>query len=177
MTNLDTKHEKSLIKMLCKRVDGVGDVTAIYISENFDSLQEFLNGSDTDFKNIKDRKGRQKIKSDTINGIIDIKKNIPKNHTVRETAFFVLAETWLNTNLKHLNELNLDEIEINPFLSKALSFKSSDEIISFNVYQSVTRSIVTSWGMMVENFLIYAGAEKNKTSFIRKFINIWYCIY
>ena len=67
-----------------------------------------------------------------------------------------------------MEELELDKIDINPFLAKALSLKTADEIISFNVYQSVTRSIVTSWGMMVENFLIYAGSEKNREKFTTK---------
>jgi hypothetical protein len=168
MTNLDTKHEKALIEMLSQKVECVGAKTAIIISENFDSLQEFLKGTRKDFEEIKSRKNRQMIKSEVINKIIDINKKIPKNLTVRETAFFVLADHWLTTNLNHLKELELDKIEINPFLAKALSLKSANEIITFNVYQSVTRSIVTSWGMMVENFLIYAGAEKNKTTFTTK---------
>jgi len=168
MTELDTKHEKALIEMLSQKVECVGAKTAIIISENFDSLQEFLNGTKKDFEGIKNRKNRQMVKTEAIDKIIDINKKIPKKLTVRETAFFVLADHWLTTNLNTLEELELDKIEINPFLAKALSLKTANEIITFNVYQSVTRSIVTSWGMMVENFLIYAGAEKNKHTFTTK---------
>jgi len=168
MTNLDTKIEKELIEIICKKVDCVGNKTAVYISENFDSLHEFLEGVKTDFEEITDRKGNRKINSKTIQNILDVKKNIPTHLTSRETAFFILAENWLKTNIEHLKDLSLDKIEINPFLVKALSLKSSEEIIAFNVYQSVTRSIVTSWGMMVENFLIFAGSEKNKKKFTDK---------
>jgi len=168
MTELDTKHEKALIEMLSQKVECVGAKTAIIISENFDSLQEFLNGTKKDFEGIKNRKNRQMVKTEAIDKIIDINKKIPKKLTVRETAFFVLADHWLTTNLNTLEELELDKIEINPFLAKALSLKTANEIITFNVYQSVTRSIVTSWGMMVENFLIYTGAEKNKHTFTTK---------
>jgi len=168
MPELDKVHEKELIELICLKVNKVGKTLASYVTENFDTLDEFLNADTEEFKQITDRKNRPKLKSQQIIDILDQKKEIPKKLSVRETAFFVLTKNFLEGNINNLKNLELDSIDINPFLVKALGFKSSKEIISFNVYQAVTRSIVTSWGMMVENFLIYAGSEKNKEKFTSK---------
>jgi hypothetical protein len=168
MTDLDKVHEKELIELICLKVNKIGEKLASYVTENFDTLDEFLNAESKEFEQITDMKNRSKLKPEQITGILEQKKDIPKKLSVRETAFFVLAKTFLEGNVNNLQNLKLDSIEINPFLAKALGLKSSKEIISFNVYQAVTRSIVTSWGMMVENFLIYAGSEKNKEKFTTK---------
>lgn len=168
MTDLDKVHEKELIELICLKVNKIGKTLASYITENFDTLDEFLNADSKEFEQITDRKNRPKLKPEQITDILKEKKDIPKKLSVRETAFFVLAKHFLEGNVNNLQKLKLDSMDINPFLAKALGLKSSKEIISFNVYQAVTRSIVTSWGMMVENFLIFAGSEKNKEKFTNK---------
>jgi len=49
----------------------------------------------------------------------------------------------------------------NPLLIEALDLKEPKDIISFVIYQSVTRSVVTAWGTCVEKMVKYAGCEKN----------------
>ncbi|MCK8828408.1 hypothetical protein MWH25_11790 [Natroniella acetigena] len=42
---------------------------------------------------------------------------------------------------------------------RALKFEQAEEVILFYLYQRITRSIVTSWGMTVENIAKSCGAE------------------
>lgn len=48
-------------------------------------------------------------------------------------------------------EQMVDESAINPFLAKALGFNDFDSLARFYVYQRVGRSLVTSFGMVLED--------------------------
>jgi hypothetical protein len=62
--------------------------------------------------------------------------------------------------METLRSTTLNNLDINPFLMKVLNFKTPEDILEFNLYQTVTRSIVTSWGMAVEGLLFRCGADK-----------------
>ncbi len=55
----------------------------------------------------------------------------------------------------------ISESAINPILAKALGFKDFDSLARFYVYQRVGRSLVTSFGMKMENLVkLVSGGEK-----------------
>jgi len=57
----------------------------------------------------------------------------------------------------------IEESAINPFLAKALGFENFDDLTRFYVYQRVGRSIVTSFGMKLEDVVkTIAGGEKGE---------------
>lgn len=47
----------------------------------------------------------------------------------------------------------IDESKINPFLAKALGFKDFESLARFYVYQTIGRSVVTSFGSRMEKIL------------------------
>lgn len=64
-------------------------------------------------------------------------------------------QNFLNRAVKIINELSAEsmiaESAINPFLAKALGFNDFDSLARFYVYQRVGRSLVTSFGMKLED--------------------------
>ncbi len=53
-------------------------------------------------------------------------------------------------------------INMNPFLIRALNLKTPKEVIRFNAYQTITRSIVTSMGTSLEYMVGNSGARMGK---------------
>ncbi|MFP4009071.1 MAG: hypothetical protein ACLFV6_13860 [Spirulinaceae cyanobacterium] len=53
-----------------------------------------------------------------------------------------------------LENLNLDDLNPNPFLIQALNLDNPQELIKLNVYMAATRSIVTSMGFFIEKLLV-----------------------
>jgi hypothetical protein len=72
-----------------------------------------------------------------------------------------LGRAFLKTQIKMVNDLKFQSFDINPLLAKALSLDTPQKIIAFNVYQTITRSIVTSWGFTVEQITKFVGGSKN----------------
>ena len=60
-------------------------------------------------------------------------------------------------------ERMIEESAINPILAKALGFKDFDSLARFYVYQRIGRSLVTSFGMKMENLVkIVVDGEKGE---------------
>ncbi len=132
---------------------------AVSIASQFSTLSSF---TDTNFKTQKILRGdkteiilnikqRDKIES--------IKKYINLKYSIRENWIKYLANAFVETQLRNLNLLSLDMMNMNPFLIKALNFKTPNEVIRFNVYQTATRSIVTSMGFTLESMVGHSGAR------------------
>jgi len=77
-----------------------------------------------------------------------------------------LAE-FLTRSIEIINELSAErmikESAINPLLAKALGFHDFESLARFYVYQRVGRSLVTSFGSRMEEFVkIIIGGEKGE---------------
>ena len=60
-------------------------------------------------------------------------------------------------------ERMIEESAINPILAKALGFKDFDSLARFYVYQRIGRSLVTSFGMKMENLVkLVVDGEKGE---------------
>lgn len=62
--------------------------------------------------------------------------------------------------MHNVKNTKLERINMNPFLIRVLNLKTPDEVIRFNVYQAVTRSIVTSMGMSLEYMIGSSGTAR-----------------
>jgi len=91
-----------------------------------------------------------------------LKKFVNKSGTVRANWMWYLSQNFINTTMRNIKELSLDTMNVNPFLIRALNLESPDEVVRFNVYQTATRSIVTSMGFTLENLVARSGARKGK---------------
>jgi hypothetical protein len=161
LSELKERYEDELIYELAKGASGVGPSKAGAIVENFDSLKEFLEAKPEDFSQIKNRKDNRIISDEQIKSIMDVKKIIPPALEVRQAWLFKLSYDFIHSQVSMVSALNLDNIDINPLLMEALDLTEPKDIISFVIYQSVTRSVVTSWGMCVEKMVKYVGCEDN----------------
>ncbi|OGX27030.1 MAG: hypothetical protein A2Y03_00495 [Omnitrophica WOR_2 bacterium GWF2_38_59] len=153
------QYERKLIHELSCSADGIGEVVAGAVAGYFDDLQEFLNAESLEFLKIINRKGRRLLDDRKISGLMVVKNEIVKGLPVTETWIDFLAKQFIRRQVQTLNKMEFDNLDINPLLARALALKSPEEIIRFNLYQSITRSVVTSWGNMVERMLMFSGCE------------------
>lgn len=85
-----------------------------------------------------------------------IKNTVPYSSDVRENWMRLFANNYTANLIEHIRNLSLDIMNINPFLIKALNLRVPKEVIRFNVYQTATISIVTSFGTTVEKIIGYS---------------------
>lgn len=150
----------ALIQCEVTKVSGLGQKTATAISVYYGSFNGFLAADEASLRTLKNSKGQQIVKDNLIPQILNLIEQLPKGYSVRETWIRMLVWEFFHKQLEMLEKLSLNSLMINPFLVKALGLNTPEEIILFNLYQTVTRSIVTSWGHYVEQILRRSGAKE-----------------
>jgi len=83
----------------------------------------------------------------------------------RETAVEAEVKKFVEKGIQNIRELSAEELvhdaAINPFLVRALGIDDFDSLARFYVYQRVGRSLVTSFGTVIENMVrALSGGEK-----------------
>ena len=82
-----------------------------------------------------------------------------------------ILEDFLN-RVHKLSELQMDEVVVNPFLSAVLRLESKAEIIDFFLTQRLQRSIVTSFGSVIQEIAKTLDSEAHEEDidlvFVRK---------
>ena len=131
------------------------------IAYHFGSIDSFKNATKEDFENISFIDGEKPIKlSNTdyekINdfqqsGLLDSKLSIQENFVK------VLITEFINRQLQMIEGLTLESLNINPILAGALNLDNEKDLIRYYVYQSISRSVVTSVGFLVQNLILYAS--------------------
>jgi hypothetical protein len=159
--------EHDLIIAICIRVDGVGKTTATHISSYFDTISSFMNATRDDLLCLTKKSGTPILKPLQAEEIIRLRAHyLPTGvDDLREIWITYLVRDFVERAVKEIKETDFDELLINPFLIQAFSFKDHKEVITFCFYQKVTRSIVTSWGYVVERMLIASGGTPVKSGF------------
>lgn len=81
--------------------------------------------------------------------------------TISTEANFIkiLTRRFIQKQLEMLNDININKLNTNPLLCNALRFASIEDLVKFNVYSFVTRSIVTSMGGLIENLLLFSSPD------------------
>ncbi|MCK5581750.1 MAG: hypothetical protein KAJ18_10825 [Candidatus Omnitrophica bacterium] len=153
------EYEKEFIYEISLLVDGIGKTTAGALAEYFDSFDDFIKASVKDLSKVVNSKGKSILNDDKIKDLLLAKKELPSGLKITEVWIYFLAKQFIRNQVVSLQRMQLDDIEINPLLAKVLVLQTPADIIRFNIYQSVTRSVVTSWGSMVERMLKFSGCE------------------
>ncbi len=157
----ETQNVNDLIVAICQDVDGIGPTTANAVAADFmGNFSEFLDADAVRLEAIANSKKKRYLNDAQIHGVLDGKKPYIGKILIREAWIFHIGRQFLKTVVRNLKSLKLSDIDINPFLAIALELKTSGQVLKFNLYQSVTRSIVTSWGSVVETLLARCGGEK-----------------
>lgn len=162
-----TNLEQELIIELCKRVHKIGDKTAAHIASYLDTIDEFMLSKKEDLLAITNKRGKSLINSTQAETIISIRdKYLPSTVTdIRKMWITYLIRDFVERAVKEIQDTNIEKMLINPFLIRAFNFTDYREVVTFCFYQKVTRSIVTSWGFVVEKMLqVSGGIPLNKKS-------------
>lgn len=157
-------NEENLIVYLCKKVDKIGDTSAKAIADYFDcSIARFIDNQRT-FIHFKNSSGKQRLTASQIREIDDVIQHYIKgnNFNVNELWISILIRDFVRHSIEELQNTTLENLLINPFLVKAFGFDDHKEVVTFYFYQKITRSIVTSWGFIVEGLLLCSGAKKSE---------------
>lgn len=135
--------------------------------ENLRNLRYFDTKKPLFSKNIKELEERFKKTQEELRGIqIKVteffKKKLAKDKMdVRYIILAFLIKEFMDSLKRKLEIRSLDDLSINPHISTLLGLKDNvRELIQFNLYQNITRSIVTKWGSFVEELLFYSGSIK-----------------
>lgn len=130
-------------------------------SAHFGSVKSFLAAKRADFEKlifvIDDAtikltdKDYEKIKSFQESGILD------ENLTVQQNFVKILTTEFVNRQLRMIDSLSLDTLNVNPILAGALNLNNETDLIRYYVYQAISRSVVTSVGFLVQNLILYSS--------------------
>lgn len=130
-------------------------------SSHFGSIGSFLSAQREDFEkwvfimdnpNIKlTDKDFEKIKAFQESNFLDAQLSIQENFVKILTAEFV------NRQLQMIEHLELNTLNVNPILAGALNLNNETDLIRYYVYQSISRSVVTSVGFLVQNLILYSS--------------------
>ncbi|MDI6766250.1 MAG: PmeII family type II restriction endonuclease [Bacteroidota bacterium] len=161
MTEQQLEEHIELIAYLCKKIKGISKNTAGAIGVHFSSLSKFQTSDEEAFLDMRKADKSLLLKPEQISLIIRIKQTyLPRNiQDVREAWTMVLIRDFVNKAIEEIENATLDNLLINPFLIKAFAFQDHQEVVNFYFYQKVTRSIVTSWGFVVQHLLYHSGAD------------------
>jgi len=157
--------EEELISYLCKKVPGIGDKTADAIAVYLGDMESLFENTD-ELNHLCNLRGKPVVSNVQIKEIKKITGyyfHQPISN-LRKAWISVLIRDFVKNSMEEIENTDLNNLLINPFLIKAFGFDDHREVVTFYFYQKVTRSIVTSWGFAVEKLLLCSGAEESDLS-------------
>ena len=157
----DAKKEAidELVIEICMHVKGIGKAIAGAIAADFDGdLQAFLESNATRLSQLYKTSGKPLIAGELLTGLMETKSQVPKGLSPQETWVFYIGREFLKLQIEMVSSLGFRDFDINPLLAKALNLDTPRKVVSFNVYQTITRSVVTSWGYAVQQMAKRIGS-------------------
>lgn len=147
------------------------------IASRYATLRAFIEAQITDYNNFRTEEGLpcfRPLTDKEISAIENLKSIINIGDSVEKNFIRLLTNDFVKKQLTMLDEMSIDKLNSNPMLCKALNFQSADELVRYNAYAAISRSIVTSMGFLLQNLLLYSSeraydgrefAEGNDTKF------------
>ncbi len=152
-----------LIKQLIE-IDGIGKVTASRIAFHFEDINDFKDANYFIFQNITyQHQGKTRtinVSDNQFRGIELIQNEIDEDDSLLILYVRMTIKDFLENVQKNIKGLSLGNINCNPFLGAALRLSQNPEkFFKFNVWSSIQRSIVTSFGSTIEKLLLYCNED------------------
>ena len=152
-----------LIKQLIE-IDGIGKVTASRIAFHFEDINDFKDANYFIFQNITyQHQGKTRtinVSDKQFRGIELIQNEIDEDDSLLILYVRMTIKDFLENVQKNIKGLSLGNINCNPFLGAALRLSQNPEkFFKFNVWSSIQRSIVTSFGSTIEKLLLYCNED------------------
>ncbi len=138
----------------------MGETTARSIAGYLTTAHAFVKCTETDLLRAKNKNGRSFLTLQQAQELTRLRDQfLPHGKTdIRELWITALVRDFVENALSEINATDFDKLLINPFLIYAFNFTDHREVVRFCFYQKVTRSIVTSWGFVVQDMLIVTGS-------------------
>ena len=153
--------DELIIRLACQ-LKGVGKATAGAVAAEYEGkIRDFLTTDSQRLKTVTNSRGATLLSDDQITHLLRLISEFPQNKTIAEAWVFYLGRNFLLSQVRMVEGLSLSGFDINPLLAKALNLDTPRKVVAFNVYQTVTRSVVTSWGDTVEEMARFVGCKKN----------------
>lgn len=139
----------------------------------FDSMDSFKNYDfDQKIFDKRDLRDSQRERLRKIQSLIDTKKDVRTNFVTYVYTRFADNAADLITGLTA--EKMVEEGSINPFLAKALGLTSFEDLARFFVVQTISRSLVTSFGTVLETTIrAISCGKKGEWWDVVKGVNMW----
>ena len=162
-SQLSEEFNVEFMKYLFSSINGVGPTKSEMIIGHIDSVSSFLSQNEESLKTYYTASEKRIIEDNKIHLFInardELKDMIEKfdlKNDINKIWITYLIRDFIVTQIKNINNLKLEDIDLNPHLIFLMGLKDR-EVFDFFVTQTISRSIVTSWGMNVEKILNYSG--------------------
>ena len=163
------------------------------IGSRYATLEAFKLANVEVFNNFKTEEGEPCFKPLTekeSTAITRLKEKLNDSLSIEENFIILLTEDFINKQINMLDSIDIDTLNANPILCRALKLNTPEEFVKYYAYAAISRSIVTSMGYFVQDLLLYSNesvydgklyAEGNKTKWdividklgsVRKYIEI-----
>ncbi len=130
------------------------------IGSHYSTLECFVNAHIDDYNAFKTVEGEpcfKKLTDKEAETINSLKRQISVNETVEQNFIAILTSDFIDKQMRMLESLSIDRLNANPMLCRALNFQTPGEMVRYNAYAAVSRSIVTSMGFLIQNLLLYSS--------------------
>lgn len=144
-----------------KQSSNITPYMAERIAVQFDSLRDFADADIDDLK-ISGRRKQDCLSPKVCSMIKQIQSKIELDGDLVENWIKFTSRHMTNKIIENIKNLTLDKMNINPFLTRMLHFKTPEELLRFNIYQTLSRSIVTSMGTALEYMIADCGGETSR---------------
>lgn len=139
------------LSVVLEKAGGLNPSRAGDLAAQFSTLESFAK---TDFSSaILSRAdgGQIRLNYKEKNGAETAKIHVRPSSSLNENWIRFITHRTIDEIMKNINSLRISDINMNPFLIRALRLRHSDEAVRFNVYQTVTRSLVTAIGNTLQH--------------------------
>lgn len=159
-----SEREQELIALLLEETGQFSRPRARTISSFFDSLGDLEGATGASLSGLTQHSGKPLLRQGEIAVIRNLTKGqmFDSSKSVTDNFISVISREFTKRQLNMLASLNLESMNPNPFLIQSLNLSTPEEVIRLNVYAAATRSIVTSFGMVVQNMLSVTSESVHK---------------
>lgn len=157
-----------LPELIFKVLSVEGDIpsgVARKVSGFFNDMDEFLNCTYDQLKNLKTVSGKPiPLEGRYIQSILHVASSgiISPSSSVIDNYIRVISMEFTKKQIETIKAISLSKLNVNPLLVRSLNLKTPLEMLEFNIYAAVSRSIVTSMGYFVQNLLSVSSESVEK---------------
>lgn len=148
------------LSVVLEKAGGLKPARAGDLAGQFSTLESFAK---TDFASAvlsRADGGQVRLNDRERKGAETAKSHVRPSSSLNENWIRFITHRTIDKMMKNVNSLRISDINMNPFLIRVLRLRHPDEAVRFNVYQTVTRSLVTTMGNTLQYMLGSSGGAR-----------------